>query len=270
MEPGFNIGVKSAESRKKKRGNALENNIGNRKFTTAKVSSGHSWGSETGDTTESDSVDIKEKFLVEETSIDYREDGILAGRNLEQIPKSSKILTKKALSKPLRKIDFLGNDSDDIFLNKPVVFPPPLKKLVNVFVRKSFALDIGLDNVVGKSAQKKLVIIRKLFSKINGFGRASILLKFAGIIRVTFTSELSLVQTSKKTEEAKILVNTNLKKSSGHLNQTVVLKEIPIGTLTKAVRAVLSEFRLIKLIKMQLKDTVHVVRSDVDKDFWDA
>ncbi|KAG9298384.1 hypothetical protein G9A89_005244 [Geosiphon pyriformis] len=69
---------------------------------------------------------------------------------------------------------------------------------------------------------------------------------------VTFTSELSLVQTSKKAEEAKILVNTNLKKSSEHLDQAVVLKEIPIRTSTKTVHAVLSEFGIIKSIKMQL------------------
>ncbi|KAG9293519.1 hypothetical protein G9A89_005522 [Geosiphon pyriformis] len=53
--------------------------------------------SETGNTTESESVNMKKKFLVKETSFDYGEGGIIAGRNLEQTPKSSKIQTKRAL-----------------------------------------------------------------------------------------------------------------------------------------------------------------------------
>ncbi|KAG9306541.1 hypothetical protein G9A89_004738 [Geosiphon pyriformis] len=239
MEPGFNIGVKFAESRKKKRGGTLENNIGNRKFAVAKMSSGRLWGSETDDTTESDSVNMEEEFLVEETSFDYGEDSILIGRDLEQTPKSSKIQTKRALGKPLEKIDFLDNDSDDIFLDKPVILSLYLKNLVNVSVRKSFALNISLDNVVGKFAQKKLMVIRKLFSKINGFGGAFIPSKFAKIIRATFTSELSLVQTFKKAGEVKILVNTDLKKLS--------------GTSAETVHTVLSEFGTVMLIKMQLQ-----------------
>ncbi|KAG9290295.1 hypothetical protein G9A89_022271 [Geosiphon pyriformis] len=272
MEHGFNIGVKSAKSRKKRRSGALEDNIGNKKLAAAKAPSGCSWGSKTGNTTESDSVNMKEKFLVEKTSFDYRKDSILTGRDLEQTPKSSKILTKKALGKPLRKIDFLGNDSDNILLDKPVVLPPLLKNLVNVSVRKFFALDISLDNVVGKSAQEKLMVIRKLFSKINGFGGAFIPSKFARIIKATSTSELSLVQGSKKTKEAKILA--------------VMLKEILIGT--EAVHAVLAKFRLIKLIKMQLvglwqkvvvefkqsiligKDAVRVTRFNMDKESWNV
>ncbi|KAG9293884.1 hypothetical protein G9A89_019222 [Geosiphon pyriformis] len=236
MESGFNIGVKLVESRKKKKSDVLENNI----------------GSETGDTTESDSVDMEEKFLVEKTSFDYGKDGVLTSGDLKQTFKSSKILTKKALGKPLGKIDFLNNNDDNILLDKPLVLPLPLKNLVNVSVKKFFTLNIGLDNVVRKSAQKKLMVIRKLFSKINSFGEAFTPSKFAGIIKATFTSELSLVQASKKAKEAKILVNTDLKKSSGHSNQVVVLKEIPIGTLTEAVCAALFKFSLIKLIKMQL------------------
>ncbi|KAG9291983.1 hypothetical protein G9A89_017882 [Geosiphon pyriformis] len=216
MKPSFNIGVKSAKSRKKRRGGALEDNIGNRKFAAAKVSSGHSWSSKTSDTTKSNSVDMEEKCLVEETSFDHGDSGAFAGENSEQTPKSSKILTKRVLEKPLGKINFLGNDLDDILLDKSVVLFSPLKNLVNV----------------------SLMIVRKLFSKINGFEGASTPSKFAGIVRATFTSELSLAQASKKAEKAKIL--------------TVVLKKIPIGTSTEAVCAALSEFGIIKLIKIQL------------------
>ncbi|KAG9298883.1 hypothetical protein G9A89_015904 [Geosiphon pyriformis] len=166
--------------------------IFNWKFTTAKVSNGHSWSSETGDITEPNSVNIEKECLVEETSFDYGDSKAFIGEDLEQTPKSLKTITKRVLGKLLGKINFLGNGNDDILLNKPMVFPPLLKNLVNVSVRKFFALDISLDNVIEKSAQKKLVVIKKLFSKINGFGGAFTPSKFAEIIRATFTSELSL------------------------------------------------------------------------------
>ncbi|KAG9298555.1 hypothetical protein G9A89_018914 [Geosiphon pyriformis] len=254
MEPSFNIGIKSAESKKKRK------------------------GSKTGDTTESNSMNMEKKCLVEETSFDYGDGGALTGENSKQISKSSKIHTKKTLGKPLRKINFLGDNINDILLDKPVVLSLSLKNLVNVSVKKSFTLDINLNNIVEKSVQEKLVVVRKLFSKINSFGEASTPSKFAGIIRAMFTFKLSLVQASKKAVEAKILVNSNLKKSSGHSDQTVVLKEIPVETLTEAVRTALSGFGVVMSIKMQLseqanlvaacwsiligKDAVHVIRAD--------
>ncbi|KAG9292876.1 hypothetical protein G9A89_016238 [Geosiphon pyriformis] len=54
------------------------------------------------------------------------------------------------------------------------------------------------------------------------------------------------------TKNVKILVNTDLKKSSGHSNWTVVVKNIPVRTSIKTVHAALSEFGVIKSIKMQL------------------
>ncbi|KAG9304918.1 hypothetical protein G9A89_010780 [Geosiphon pyriformis] len=61
-----------------------------------------------------------------------------------------------------------------------------------------------------------------------------------------------LAQTMEKTRVANILVNTNLKKSMVHLNQAVVVKKIPVRTLAEAVYTVLSKFKIIKLIKIQL------------------
>ncbi|KAG9297896.1 hypothetical protein G9A89_000094, partial [Geosiphon pyriformis] len=184
---------------------------------------------------------------------------------------------------PLSKINFsLSNIDDDILLDALLKLPPPFKNLVNISVRKFFALDIGLNNVIKKSSQEKLAVVRKLFSKINGFGRAFTSSKFAGIIKALFTFKLNLAQASKKTEEAKILVNTNLKKSSGCSNWAVVLKKIPVRTSVEAVQAVVSEFGKIKAIKMQLvslwqkwfilirKDAVHMVKTDIDKQMWDA
>ncbi|KAG9295881.1 hypothetical protein G9A89_006620 [Geosiphon pyriformis] len=203
MESGSNVGVKPVEFRKKKRGGALKDSIGNKKIT-AMMPSGHFWRSKTGNTTKSDSVNMEEKFLVKKTSFNYGESSAFTSENSEQTPK--------------RKIDFLSDDGNDIFLDKLVVFSPLLKNLVNVSVRKSFTLDISLDNVVGNSAQKKFVV----------------------------------AQASKKTENAKILVNINLKKSTSCLDQAVVVKEIPVETLSETVRAAFFEFGSVVSIKMQL------------------
>ncbi|KAG9292753.1 hypothetical protein G9A89_001283, partial [Geosiphon pyriformis] len=248
MEPSFNIGVKSTESRKKRKDGVLEDNIGNRKFATTK----------------SNNMDIEEKCLVKETSFDHKDGRALTGENSKQISKSSRIHTKKTLGKPLGKINFLGDNIDDILLNKPV----------------SFTLDINLDNIVKKSIQEKLVVVRKLFSKINSFGEIFTSSKFAGIIRAMFTSELSLVQASKKAVEIKILVNSDLKKSFECSDWAVVLKKIPVETSTEAVHAVLSGFGVVMSIKMQLvglwqKAIVEFSKSEqanlvtVYKELWD-
>ncbi|KAG9295166.1 hypothetical protein G9A89_006147 [Geosiphon pyriformis] len=211
---GSEGGFKAVLSRKKRRGSVLEDNAGAEKGF-ARVHSGHSWGSETGDITESNSVDMEEECLVEETSFDYGEGGALVGGDLDQMPKGSQLTTRKALGKPLGKIDFLDdNDNDDVLLDASLVLPPPLKNLVNVLVRKSFALDLDLKAVEENLAQEKLKKIRSLFSGINGFGRASIPSKFLGIIRVTFTSKSDLMKATEKATGANIMVNTDLKRSS--------------------------------------------------------
>ncbi|KAG9306613.1 hypothetical protein G9A89_004810 [Geosiphon pyriformis] len=196
---------------------------------------------------------MEEEFLIEETSVNYGERDVLVRMDSNQMPKSPRLITKQALGKSLGKINFLGNNDDnDILLDEPVVLSPPLKKLVNVSARKSFTLDINLINISEKSAQDKLAVVRKLFSKINSFGRAFTPSKFSGIIWVMFTSESSLMKATKLAANVKILVNTDLKKLTGCLNWAVVLKKIPVETSAEAVRTVLSEFGMIKSIKMQL------------------
>ncbi|KAG9287616.1 hypothetical protein G9A89_019677 [Geosiphon pyriformis] len=257
-------------------------------------------GGSASDTTESENVNIEEECLVKETSFDYSKGGALAERDHDQTPMGIKVKTKKALGKPLGKIDFsLNNDDDDVFLDTPLALPTPVKKLVAISVHKSFALDIGLDKITGKSSQKKLVVVRKLFLRINSFGGVSTPSKFAGIIWATFTSESSLVKATKMATDAKIMVNTNLKKSAGHSDWAVVLKKILVRTSAEAVHIALSEFGIIKLIKMQLvglwqkvvvefeqsdhadlvtakwsiligKDAMWIARSDLDKESWDA
>ncbi|KAG9285599.1 hypothetical protein G9A89_009239 [Geosiphon pyriformis] len=296
---GSESGFKAVASRKKRKEGALAEGVDN-KGVAAEVPGGCLWGLETGDTTESESVDIKEECLVEETSFDYGEGGALTGGDYDQTLTSSKVKTKKALGKPLGKIDFSKDGSDDGVLSDALLeLPPPMKNLVNVPVRKSFTLDIGLDKVAGKSSQEKLVVVRKLFSGINDFGGASTLSKFSGIIKATFTSELGLMKDTEKATGANVMINTNLKRSAGCSDRAVVLKEIPVRTSAEAVRAALSEFGIIKSIKMQLvglwqkaviefeqsehadlvvaewsiligKNAVQVARSDLDKKSWDT
>ncbi|KAG9299370.1 hypothetical protein G9A89_014018 [Geosiphon pyriformis] len=80
------------------------------------------------------------------------------------MPKDPRLVIKKTLSMPLEKINFLDDvDNDDIFLNVLVVLSPPLKNLVNVFIRKLFALDIDLDKIAmikfAQSDQADLVMV---------------------------------------------------------------------------------------------------------------
>ncbi|KAG9301119.1 hypothetical protein G9A89_012502 [Geosiphon pyriformis] len=298
-DSGSNDGYRPVLPRKKRRGGILENSSSGGNIGSV-IQNSRLWSSETGNTTKSESIDMEEKCLVEETSFNYGESGVLALKNSNQTPTGLKVKTRKTLGKPLGKINFsLNGNGDDILLNTSLELLSPIKNLINVFVCKSFALDIGLDKVTEKSFQEKLTVVKKLFLKVNGFGGAFTPLKFAGIIRATFTSKLSLAQASKRAEEVKILVNSDLKRSSGCSDWTVVLKKIPIGTLTEAVHAALPKFGIIKSIKMQLvglwqkavvefeqiehadlvaahwsilirKNTVHVVRSDVNKESWDA
>ncbi|KAG9295281.1 hypothetical protein G9A89_021212 [Geosiphon pyriformis] len=225
---GFSVDTvsKDVASRKKRKKGVLKDDIV------------HDMVLSTGDTTESDSVNMKEEFLIEKTSVDYGKGNVLEEKDSNQMPKSPRLITKQALGKFLGKINFLGNnDNDDILLDEPV-------KLVDVSVRKFFTLNIDLN---------KLAVVRKLFSKINSFGGASTSSKFSGIIWAMFTSKSSLMKATKLAADAKILVNTDLKKSTGCSDQTVVLKEILVGTSAEAVCTALAEFGTIKSIKMQLE-----------------
>ncbi|KAG9304163.1 hypothetical protein G9A89_019725 [Geosiphon pyriformis] len=79
----------------------------------------------------------------------------------------------KPLPVPLKKKIPL----DRIWVNSKIVKTP-----VEVAVKKFFALDINLLAVEKKSVMSKTQLIRKLFSKINGFGGTTISSKFERII----------------------------------------------------------------------------------------
>ncbi|KAG9296721.1 hypothetical protein G9A89_001353 [Geosiphon pyriformis] len=258
----------------------------------------------TGDTTESESVDIKKECLIEETSIDYNERDIFDGGDSNQTLKSLgiKIKTKKVLDKPLGKINFEDGFDNSNFLDKSVLFLPflLLKPSVHVSVHKSFILDINLVAIAGKFSQKKLNFIKKIFSDVNGFGGASIPSKFGGIIYVTFTSEMVMMATGKLAYDYNVVVNTDLKYLvNNRTNWDIVIKVISVGISIEAVHIAVSKFGVVVSIKMQLvglwqkaivtledsnqtdllaskwsifirKDAVRVARANMDKQTWDS
>ncbi|KAG9294785.1 hypothetical protein G9A89_000148 [Geosiphon pyriformis] len=268
-DSGAGGSFRSVLSRKKRKGGVLAESIlveGGVIETTGN----HSQNSETGDITESESVDMEEECLIEKTSINYSERDVFDSGDLNQTPKSSdiKIKTKKVLGKPLGKINFEDGFDNNDFLDESALFPPPLllKLSVHVSVHKSFTLDINLVAIAGKSSQKKLNFIKKIFSDVNSFERAFTSSKFGGIICVTFTSEMAMMAVEKLAYDCGVVVNTDLK----HL-------EIPVGTSIEAVRTAVFEFGVVVLIKMQLvglwqKTIADLLASkaDVDKQTWNS
>ncbi|KAG9304667.1 hypothetical protein G9A89_021447 [Geosiphon pyriformis] len=256
----------------------------------------------TGDTTESESIDMEKECLVEETSVDYGENDVFTEGNSNQMPKSLHIKTKKVLEKPLSVIDYGTVNMNDNVLDDFFLLPPPLpvKPSIQVFVYKSFALDIDFVVVAGKFSQEKVNFVRKIFSGVNGFGGVSTSSKFGGIIWASFTSKKVMMTAAQLANDHGVVVNTNLKHPiNNHMNWAIVLKEIPVKTSIEAVYTAISEFGSIKSIKMQLvgfwqkmiieledqnqtdllaaewsilieKDVVCVAWADVDKQMWDA
>ncbi|KAG9304068.1 hypothetical protein G9A89_005978 [Geosiphon pyriformis] len=145
----------------------------------------------------------------------------------------------KPLPPPLRKKIPL----DKIWINLKII-----KISVEVSVKKSFALDINLLAVKGKLAMQKTQFIRKIFSKINGFGRATTLSKFEEIIRSTFTSEESMRKAASLAEKEGIIVNNNVRKQRLYSDQAVVIKEIPMDTLKNIIVAAVFEFGQVKAV----------------------
>ncbi|KAG9303567.1 hypothetical protein G9A89_018463 [Geosiphon pyriformis] len=258
---GADNGFRPVLSRKKRKCGVLAKNVLVGRGVI-KTTDNHSQISEIGNTTESESINIEEKCLVKKTSIDYEERNIFDGEDSNQTPKSSglKIKTKKVLDKSLGKINFEDGFNDSDFLDKSalLLFLLPLKPLVQVSVRKSFALDINLVAVAGKFSQKKLNFIKKIFQAIMAV--------------VNLANEHSVV------------INTDLKRPGyNHMNRAIVLKKISVRTFIETVHTAVSEFGIIKLIKIQLvglwqktfsilirKDAVHVARIDIDKQIWNS
>ncbi|KAG9286130.1 hypothetical protein G9A89_010144 [Geosiphon pyriformis] len=257
------LGFKAVVSRKKRKKNVLAEGIDNR-GVAAKAFGARSWDSKTGDTTESKSIDMEEKCLVKKTSVDYGEN-----------------------EKPLGVIDYgTVNTDNDVLDNFFLLLPPlPIKPTIQVLIHKFFTLNIDLVAIAGKSSQEKLSFIKKIFSSVNGFGGASTPSKFGRIIHVTFTLEKAMMAAGKLANDHGVVVNTNLKHPvNNHTNWAIVMKKIPVGISMETVCATVSEFGLIKSIKIQLnqadfltskwsiligKNTVHMTKTNVNKQIWD-
>ncbi|KAG9302710.1 hypothetical protein G9A89_005184 [Geosiphon pyriformis] len=294
-------GFKAVVSRKKRKSDVLKESIDN-KEVAAKALGAHSWSSETGDTMESESIDMEEECLVEKTSVDYDDNGTFAEGDPNQTPKGLCVKTKKVLGKPLGVIDYDTVDAEDNVLDDSLFLPPllPAKLSVQVSVCKSFALNIDLIMIARKFSHEKVNLVRKIFSGVNGFGGASTPSKFGEIIWVSFTFEKMMMAAAQLANNCSVVINTNLKRPiNNRMNWAIVLKEIPVKTSIEAVHAAISEFGIIKSIKMQLvglwqkviieledqiqadllaaewsifigKDTMHVAWANVDKQMWDA
>ncbi|KAG9292837.1 hypothetical protein G9A89_016199 [Geosiphon pyriformis] len=117
---------------------------------------------------------------------------------------------------------------------------------------KSFALDVNLSAVSGKTNSDKLISVKKIFYRINGFGKAFTFLKFLGIIKSFFTSELSLKKTRKLAIHEKIVVNNDVRQVNKLSNQVIVIKEISVDLPKSAVESVFSKFGKIVSIKIHL------------------
>ncbi|KAG9297350.1 hypothetical protein G9A89_005634 [Geosiphon pyriformis] len=162
---------------------------------------------------------------------------------------------------------------------------------------KSFALDIELSAIPGKTNNDKMISLKKNFYRVDGFGGASTPSKFLGIIKSLFTSEISLNKTRELAISEKILVNNDLRKSSVCSDREVIVKEILVDLPKSAIETVFSKFGKIISIKVQLiglwqkalveyksfemadlvaarwsvlmgKNSVHVAKANIDKQTW--
>ncbi|KAG9291876.1 hypothetical protein G9A89_012161 [Geosiphon pyriformis] len=168
--------------------------------------------------------------------------------------KAKRVKNNLDCGSPLGFLDYNMDNNDGgplfpslgIFLNRIWLDPKIIKTQVEVAVKKSFALDINL------SATSKTQIIRKLFSRINGFGGATTPSKFKGIIRSTFTSSESMEKAVSLARENDIIVNSNLKRQGVRSDWAVVIKEISMNTLKEMIITTVSKFGQVVSIRLQL------------------
>ncbi|KAG9284150.1 hypothetical protein G9A89_022924, partial [Geosiphon pyriformis] len=251
-----------------------------------------SWGSEVdseevGVSEVSDAENL-ESAVVKETN--YMDPNTFETNEIEDDITPRKTQTRTLiLEQPPKAISFAGMNNDDIELVLSEAKFAGCNQLPSVISRvlecrafepvKSFALDVELSNVSGKT------------------NRASTPSKFPGIIQSTFTSGSSLNKAREMVINEKIIVNDDLKKINNHSDWKIIIKEIPIDLPKSAIEAVFSKFGKIISIKMQLiglwqkalvefestetaclvmskwsvlvgKDFVHVALAISDKELW--
>ncbi|KAG9297347.1 hypothetical protein G9A89_004009 [Geosiphon pyriformis] len=186
-------------------------------------------------------------------------DGSLLG-STAMTPKAKRVKNNLDCGSPLGFLDYNMDNNDGgpfpfslgISLDRIWLDPKIIKTQVEVVIKKSFTLDINLSAVEGKSVTFKTQVIRKLFSRINSFGGATIPSKFERIIRLMFTSSESIEKTASLARENDIVVNSDLKRQEIHSDRAVVIKEIPMDMPKEMIVTAVSEFGEIKSIKIQL------------------
>ncbi|KAG9290647.1 hypothetical protein G9A89_011610 [Geosiphon pyriformis] len=183
-----------------------------------------------------------------------------------------KMQTRTYVLRQLPKVSSFVNVNDD---NNELVLPAPkfvgsnqlssakshvLKKMSFEPV-KSFALNVELSAVSGKTISDKLILVKKFFYQIDGFGEATTPSKFFGIIRSFFISKLSLKKVKKLAIHEKIMVNNNVKQVNKHLDWVIVVKKILVDLLKSAVESVFSKFEKIQkaLVKFELSEIADLV-----------
>ncbi|KAG9307732.1 hypothetical protein G9A89_023297 [Geosiphon pyriformis] len=132
---------------------------------------------------------------------------------------------------------------------------------------KFFTLDVKLLAILEKTNSNKIMSIKKIFYQIDGFEGASTLSKFPGIIRSFFTSELSLKKARELTTHEKIVVNVDVKQINKHLDQVIVVKEIPVNLSKLAVESI-ADLVTVRWSVVMGKNPVHVVKVIDDKHMW--
>ncbi|KAG9307589.1 hypothetical protein G9A89_023154 [Geosiphon pyriformis] len=259
---------RSASYKKPKKpaaGNVVDSSTGSlslEDIDSASTESVMSWGSEIDSVTSSVSglLDVEDMMntVAEETC--YAESGEDDGMN-ETTLRKTRTQTYVLGNSPKQPLfDHMSDDNDVLKLLPPkfdganqvphIRSCAPEKR--NFEPVKSFTLDIEVLAVPGKTNVDKLMAIKKIFYRIDEFGGALTPLKFPGVIRSTFTSELSLDRTKDMVISEKIMINNDLRKVNSHSNQKVIIKEIPVDFSKSVVKAVFSKFGKIVSIKMQL------------------
>ncbi|KAG9300917.1 hypothetical protein G9A89_004975 [Geosiphon pyriformis] len=175
-------------------------------------------------------------------------------------PQAKRFNNSAIVDSPLGSINFDMEEKEEVSLppykffslDKTWIDPKIIKTQVEVAVKKSFALDINFSAVKRKSAMTKTHIIRKLFSRINGFGGTTTPSKFEEIIKSTFISEANIEKAISLARENDIIVNSNLKRQEIRSDWAVVIKEILMDMPKDMIITTVSEFGEIKSIKIQL------------------
>ncbi|KAG9286287.1 hypothetical protein G9A89_014273 [Geosiphon pyriformis] len=206
-------------------------------------------------------LDNMENVVAEETSYVESNASGLDDDMDDAMPRKTCTRTFVLNSKPPPlSFNVLNDDKDALPLPSPKFcgsnrLPPvrsraPEKRSFNS--SRLFALNIELSAIPGKTNGDKLISVKKNFYQVDGFGGASTFSKFSGIIRSTFTSEVSMNKTRSLAVSEKILVNDGLKKVNSYTNREIVVKEILVDFPKLAVELVFSKFGKIVFIRMQL------------------